>query len=67
MAKIESSFKNMVLSLTLISLGASIALGFVHEFTKEPIELSKLNKKIEAIKKVVLTPQEDHMVRRWSS
>jgi electron transport complex protein RnfG len=53
MAKINSSFKNMVLSLTLISLGASVALGFVHEFTKEPIELSKQNKKIEAIKKVV--------------
>ena len=53
MAKIESSFKNMVLSLTLISLVASLALGFAHEFTKEPIELSKLNKKIEAIKKVV--------------
>jgi electron transport complex protein RnfG len=53
MAKIESSFKNMVLSLTLISLCASVALGFVHEFTKEPIELSKLNKKLEAIKMVV--------------
>jgi len=53
MAKIESSFKNMVLSLTFISLGASLALGFVHEFTKEPIEVSKLNKKIEAVKMVV--------------
>jgi electron transport complex protein RnfG len=53
MAKIESSFKNMVLSLTLISLCASVALGFVHEFTKEPIEVSKLNKKLEAIKMVV--------------
>jgi Na+-translocating ferredoxin:NAD+ oxidoreductase subunit G len=53
MAKIESSFKNMVLSLTFISLGASLALGYVHEFTKEPIEASKLNKKLEAIKKVV--------------
>jgi electron transport complex protein RnfG len=53
MAKIESSFKNMVLSLTLISLGASLALGFVHEFTKEPIEVSILNKKIEAVKMVV--------------
>jgi electron transport complex protein RnfG len=53
MAKIESSFKNMVLSLTLISLVASVALGFVHEFTKEPIAVSKLNKKLEAIKMVV--------------
>jgi len=53
MAKIESSFKNMVLSLTFISLGASLALGFVHEFTKEPIEVSQLNKKLEAVKMVV--------------
>ena len=37
MAKIESSFKNMLLSLTLISLGASAALGFVYELTKEPM------------------------------
>ena len=53
MAKIESSFRNMLLSLTLISLGASAALGYVYEFTKEPIALSNLNKKIEAIKLVV--------------
>jgi electron transport complex protein RnfG len=53
MSKMESSFRNMVLSLTLISLGASLALGYVYEFTKEPIEVSKLNKKLEAIKKVV--------------
>jgi hypothetical protein len=38
MAKAESTFKNMVLSLTLISLGASACLGFVYRMTKEPIE-----------------------------
>jgi electron transport complex protein RnfG len=53
MAKTESTFKNMVLSLTLISLGASACLGFVYVFTKKPIEISNLNKKIEAIKQVV--------------
>jgi electron transport complex protein RnfG len=53
MAKIESSFKNMLLSLTLISIGASAALGYVYEFTKNPIELTNLNKKLEAIKMVV--------------
>ena len=37
MAKMESTLRNMVLSLTLISLGASAALGFVYEMTKEPI------------------------------
>jgi len=53
MAKTESTFKNMVLSLTLISLTASACLGFVYEFTKEPIALSNLNKKLDAIKQVV--------------
>ncbi len=53
MAKTESSFKNMVLSLTLISLVASACLGFVYEFTREPIEISNLNKKVNAIKQVV--------------
>jgi electron transport complex protein RnfG len=53
MAKMESSFKNMVLSLTLISLVASAGLGSVYELTKAPIELSNLSKKIDAIKQVV--------------
>lgn len=53
MAKTESTFKNMVLSLTLISLGASACLGFVYQMTKEPIALSILNKKLTAIKLVV--------------
>jgi electron transport complex protein RnfG len=53
MAKAESTFKNMVLSLTLISLGASACLGFVYKMTKAPIELSILNKKLSAIKEVV--------------
>ncbi|MCU0461975.1 MAG: RnfABCDGE type electron transport complex subunit G [Bacteroidales bacterium] len=53
MAKTESTFKNMVLSLTLISLGASASLGFVYELTKEPIALSALNKKLNAIREVV--------------
>ncbi len=53
MAKTESTFKNMVLSLTLISFGASACLGFVYQMTKEPIELSVLNKKLTAIKLVV--------------
>lgn len=53
MAKTESTFKNMVISLTLISLVASACLGFVYEMTKEPIELANLNKKLDAIKQVV--------------
>jgi electron transport complex protein RnfG len=53
MAKTESTFRNMVLSLTFISLAASACLGFVYEFTKKPIELSNLNKKLNAIRQVV--------------
>lgn len=53
MAKTESTFKNMALSLTLIALVASACLGFVYEFTKKPIEISKLNKKLSAIRQVV--------------
>lgn len=53
MAKIESSFKNMTLSLTLISLVASACLAFVYQVTKGPIEASVLNKKITAIKTVI--------------
>jgi electron transport complex protein RnfG len=53
MAKMQSSLKNMMLSLSLISVGASAALGFVYEMTKEPIELTALNKKLDAIKQVV--------------
>jgi Na+-translocating ferredoxin:NAD+ oxidoreductase subunit G len=53
MAKTESTFRNMVLSLTLISLAASASLGFVYVYTKKPIELSNLNKKLNAISQVV--------------
>ena len=53
MAKTESTFKNMVLSLTVISFCAAACLGFVYELTKEPIALSALNKKLEAIRQVV--------------
>lgn len=53
MAKTESTFRNMVLSLTLIALGASACLGFVYELTKGPIERTILKKKLDAVKDVV--------------
>jgi len=53
MAKTESTLKNMVLSLTLVALGASVCLGFIYEITKGPIETTALNKKLDAIKQVV--------------
>jgi len=53
MAKTESTFRNMALSLTVIALVSSALLGFVNELTREPIALSNLNKKLNAIKQVV--------------
>jgi electron transport complex protein RnfG len=53
MAKTESTFKNMTLSLTLISLVAAASLGFVYEMTKEPIAISILSKKLNGIKQVI--------------
>ena len=52
MAK-ESTLKNMVLTLFVISLVASVALGYVYEFTKGPIEVAKAAKVNDAIKAVV--------------
>ncbi len=53
MAKTESTLKNMVLSLTLVALGASTCLGFIYEITKGPIEKTQFNKKMDAIREVV--------------
>jgi len=53
MAKLESTFKNMVLTLFAITAITSVTLGYVYELTKEPIAKAKMSKKIEAIKKVV--------------
>ncbi|HAN19264.1 MAG: hypothetical protein A2X13_01185 [Bacteroidetes bacterium GWC2_33_15] len=53
MAKTESTFKNMFLVLSGISLVAATTLGFVYEKTKVPIEQTNLNKKLDAIKQVV--------------
>jgi len=57
MAKLESTFKNMVLVLSLITLVAAVALGSVYNLTKEPIEASKRAKQENAIKEVL--PQHD--------
>lgn len=53
MAKLESTFKNMVLVLTSITLAAAVALGSVYNLTKEPIETSKKAKQENAIKEVL--------------
>lgn len=53
MAKVESTFINMVLTLLVIAGIASLALGGVFNLTKEPIRLAKLAKAEAAIKAVV--------------
>jgi len=53
MAKKESTFLNMVLTLLIVTLVASAALGYIYELTKAPIEASKLAKQNNAIMQVV--------------
>lgn len=60
MAKLESSFKNMVLVLSGITLFAAMTLASVYSFTKEPIALSKMAKQQKAIQDV-LPPGYDHL------
>lgn len=53
MAKTESTLKNMVLTLLVITAIAGTSLGFMHKLTKEPIAAAKLAKQQAAIKEVV--------------
>jgi len=53
MAKLDSSLKNMVLSLFFISLVMSAALAFVYSATKDPIAASAKAKEVNAIKEVL--------------
>jgi Na+-translocating ferredoxin:NAD+ oxidoreductase subunit G len=53
MAKKESSLKNMIISLVVISFVASLALGGIYTITKEPIEIAAKAKQVNAIKEVL--------------
>ncbi|MCQ2326401.1 MAG: RnfABCDGE type electron transport complex subunit G [Bacteroidales bacterium] len=53
MAKLESTMKNMVLSLSMIALVASGLLGGVYALTKGPIDQATKNDKEKAIKAVL--------------
>ena len=53
MKKLSSSFKNMLLSLTLIAMASGISLSFVNELTIGPILEARKQKKINAIKLVL--------------
>lgn len=51
--KLESNLKNMFLSLMLISMGMSAALGYVYLLTKDPIIAASKAAETNAIKEVV--------------
>jgi electron transport complex protein RnfG len=53
MAKKESTFTSMVITLFLVTLAASTALALVYEATRGPIEEAKRIKKMNAIGEVV--------------
>ena len=53
MAKLESTLKNMILSLLFISMGMSAALGYVYVLTKKPIEETNKKAEIAALKDVL--------------
>lgn len=53
MAKRESTFTNMVVTLLLVTGIAATALGFVYDLTKDAIEIAKLKAQAEAITKVL--------------
>ncbi|MDR0834175.1 MAG: RnfABCDGE type electron transport complex subunit G [Candidatus Symbiothrix sp.] len=52
MKKLESSIRNMVLSLTLISIVVAGLLALVYGLTKDPIALAEQQKQEKAIKEV---------------
>lgn len=63
MAKRESTFLNMLLALFGVTFLAAAILGFVHDLTKDAIEVSKLKAQSEAIKKVL--PEFDELGKSY--
>ncbi len=59
MKKLQSTFINMLLSLTLIALAAGVSLAFMNEVTKGPKAEARKQKKIKAIKSVLPTITND--------
>ena len=65
MAKLESSFKNMVLSLLGITFVASTALGLVNNATKPAIEKAEIKQKSDAISAVL--PKFDKLGKEYQA
>ena len=58
MSRKESTFGNMVITLFLVTLVSSGALGFIYELTKKPIEDALLNKRTLAFN--IVLPEFDN-------
>jgi electron transport complex protein RnfG len=58
MKKLESSFRNMVFILSVISIFAAVTIGAVYTLTKQSIDNLQRNKRYEAIEGVL--PVHDH-------
>ena len=65
MAQKESTFLNMTITLTLVALIAATVLGFVHDLTKEDIQLAKDRAQKKAIESVL--PPFDNLGDAWKS
>ena len=59
--KLESSFKNMVLVLFLVTLVSSAAVGVVNSLTSGLIEKVKIEEQVETILALVPTGDNDPM------
>lgn len=62
MAKKESTFANMVLTLIIVAAAASFTLATVYNLTKEPIERAREAARQEAISQVL--PEFDELVEK---
>ncbi len=58
MSRKESTFGNMVITLFLVTLLSSAALGFIYELTRKPIEDALLNKRTIAFN--IVLPEFDN-------
>lgn len=65
MAKIESSFKNMLLVLTGITCISGAILGGVNDLTKDPIFEAKLKKQLAAIELVAPKYDNDPLAEKY--
>jgi len=65
MAKRESTFINMVVTLLLVTGIAAAALGFVYDLTKGPIAEAKLKAQAEAITQVL--PEYDELGKSFKT